>query len=90
MLKHTLKGLLVLMVMAMTTLFTSDQNIQADPPCNECPPGWFLEGEHFSGKDWDKNGDGLVCYKWLDGKGHGNDKDLWEHIVHKDNLPCKD
>ena len=74
-----------------TTLVAEDLGV-----C-DCPPNWYLEYEHPFGKDFDKNDDGFICFKVLvtgNGEkyanGHGNDKDVWTGIVHKDNIVCND
>ena len=72
---------------AEVTSFVTTLQLDANPPC-DCPPDWILEPEHSFGKDWDVNGDGYICYKWVEGTG--NDRDTWNHIVHMDNLPCPD
>ena len=73
-----------------TTLVAEDLGV-----C-DCPPNFYLEYEHPFGKNFDKNDDGYICYKILVkgndkgyAKGHGNDKEFWDLIVHKDNnKPC--
>ena len=102
MFSKTLTGILAMFLVAFLVMsFISQEDSQSiyehqttlteidleSPPCG-CPPNWYEEPEHPYGKAWDKNGDGLICFKILEGEGHGNDKDEWHGIVHKDNFPC--
>ena len=75
-----------------TTLIAEDLGV-----C-DCPPNFFLEPKHDFGKNFDNNDDGYICFKVLVtgngdklANGHGNDKEFWDYIVHKDNnQPCDD
>ena len=99
--KKTVK-LLSGLALAAAFIFVGFSSFATPEPVQEncgCPEGWRpSNNSHQNNIDkWDRNGDGILCFKYLpsrgkeEGKGNGNNRGTFPFPINwKDNIICDD